>query len=94
MVTETNHIQVYRVSEHNRIHNIHFEDKINCARVDYKNTRLLVSTTKNIYVVEGGSIVEDIKPPVDDFKFIFPLYKMYLIVSSRGILYWCNNLKF
>lgn len=94
VVTESNTIQIYRVSEHSRIHNIKIEGKIEHARLDHKGKRLLVSTEGHILAMEGGQIADTIPFPLPNSHYVFPLYGVYFIVGKNGVLSWSSSLKF
>lgn len=87
-------VQVYRISENTRVHNIKFEQPIRHARIDYRSKKLMVSTDRTIFMAQGGQIVEQLPVPIADFDFVFPLYGFYFIASRRGVLYWTNNIRF
>ena len=54
----------------------------------------MVSVGNKIAVVEGGKVVEEMDPPVQDFSYLFPLYGQYFIVGKSGTLYWSKDMKF
>ena len=94
MVTDQNAIQVFKMAEYSRIHTIKMEEKINHVRIDNRSKKLMVSTDKKIYLVDGGQIIGSMDPPVDDFKYVYPLYGGYFVVTSKGMLYYSSNVRF
>lgn len=63
-------------------------------RIDYKAKRLLVSTDKEIFIVDKDQIEKTIQPKFPKFGFIYPLHGVYFIASKDGNLYWSNQLTF
>jgi hypothetical protein len=94
VVADNSTIQVFKVSEHTRIHNIKLEEPIRHARIDFKLNKLMVSTASKIHFIEGEQITDSMNPPIIDFDYVFPLYDMYFVASKSGVLYWCSNLRF
>jgi len=58
VATDQNTVQVYRVADNTRVHNIKFDEKVLFVRLDYKHKRILVSTEKKIFIIDNGVFVD------------------------------------
>lgn len=91
---ENRTLQVFKVSENIRIYNVKFDSPIIHVRLDYRVSKILVSTENKICVLDGGDIIDEIVPSIKSFYYVFPLYGIYFIVGKNGVLYWSSSLRF
>lgn len=63
-------------------------------RIDYATKKILVSTEKEIFVVDKDKIEKNFQPKFTKFGFIYPLHGVYFIASKDGNLYWSHQLSF
>lgn len=92
--TDQNTVQVYRVSDNMRMHNIKFEEKISFVRIDYKLRKIMVSSENKISLIDNGTVVDSFVPSIEDFHYIFPLYGMYFLATKNGQLLLSPSYKF
>jgi len=86
-------IQIFKVSTNTKVH-VKIEEQIRYARLDHRTRKLLVSTKKDIAVVEDGKVVDTMPHPLPDFDYIFPLYGGYFVTNTKGVLSWSASLRF
>lgn len=55
--TEANTIQVYRISDANRIYNVRLPEEVTQVRIDYKTKQIIVSCLSQIFLVQEGAII-------------------------------------
>ena len=94
MASDNNAVQVYKIADQIRKHQMRFDETVTHARIDYRSKRLVVATERSIFLVEEGKVVEKLPMPFPDCRYVFPLHGHYLAAGHTGTLYCNNNLKF
>lgn len=87
-------VQIFKIAQNIRLHHIKFDTPIAHVRIDYRVKKLLVSTENKITVIDGGDVIDQIVPSIENFHYAFPLYGIYFIATKTGVLYWSTSLRF
>ncbi len=94
VATDANMITAYKISDNSKSYSVKIPVNINMMRLDYMSKRLLVSSDKEIFVVDHDKIEKTIHPKVSKFNFIFPLHGLYFVASKDGNLYRSHQMTF
>ena len=92
--TETNTINIFKISTKEKVNSLCMNSKISFLRYDYLTKKVLISSGNSIFTIENDQSITSVTPQITNFDYVFPIEGHYLAANNKGTLFYSNSMEF